>query len=179
MTWDKCVYELIDYDSDELLFSKIEIKEPGHIYRQFNAVKFYKKKLIDNPENEHLFSISCNKEQFFLNLNSFQIDENENICSNNSPWFSLKKSKKNKKMNNFKISEGDVIKIGKLEFEKQLIEKKLKTLSEKQSRCEERLSEKKDENQKLISDNQRLFSIKTNLERELYDKNEVIRMLKS
>ena len=75
------------------------------------------------------------------------------------------------------IHNEDVIKIGKLEFEKQLIEKKLKTLSEKQSRCEERLSEKKDENQKLISDNQRLFSIKTNLERELYDKNEVIRNL--
>ena len=93
----------------------MEIKEPGHIYRQYNDVKFYKRKLIiENSENEHLFSISCNKEQFFLNFNSFQIDENENICSNNAPWFSLKNSKNNKKSNYFKINEGDVIKIGKI-----------------------------------------------------------------
>ena len=92
----------------------MEINEPGHIYRQYNEVNFYKKKLNENNENEHLFSVSCNKEQFFLDFNSFQIDENENICSKNVPWFSLKNSKNNKKTNYFKINEGDVIKIGKI-----------------------------------------------------------------
>ena len=62
----------------------------------------------------NIFSESCNKEQFFLDFNSFQIDENENICSKNVPWFSLKNSKNNKKTNYFKINEGDVIKIGKI-----------------------------------------------------------------
>ena len=92
----------------------MEIKEPGHIYRQYNEINFYKRKLIENSENEHLFSVACNKEQFFLNFNSFRIDENENICSNNAPWFSLKNSKNNKQSNYFKINEGDVIKIGKI-----------------------------------------------------------------
>lgn len=113
-TWDKYVCELIDYESTELYSSNLKIKENGHIYRQFNDVNFYKQKLIENDENEHLFSVSCNNEQFFLNLNSYQIDENENICSRNTPWFCLKKSKIDKKSNYFKITEGDVIKIGKI-----------------------------------------------------------------
>ena len=92
----------------------MEIKEYGHIYRQFNDVNFYNHKLIENNENEHLLTVSCNRDQFFLNLNSYQIDENENICSQNSPWFCLKKSTVDKKSNYFKICEGDVIKLGKI-----------------------------------------------------------------
>jgi len=49
-----------------------------------------------------------------LNVNPFQLDENENISSKNSPWFSLKNSKFDRKTNFFKINEGDVIKIGKI-----------------------------------------------------------------
>ena len=94
--------------------SNIETREPGHLYRQNNNVIFNKQKLPENNENEHLLSISCNKDQFFLNLNSFKIDENENICSTNSSWFSLKNIKSNNKMNLFKINEGEVIKIGKI-----------------------------------------------------------------
>ena len=61
-------------------------------------------------------SLECNEEQFFMDLNTYKLDENENICSNNSTWFSLKnsKNKKNNKSNMFKINEGDVIKIGKI-----------------------------------------------------------------
>ena len=61
-------------------------------------------------------SLECNEQQFFINLNKYKLDENENICSNNSSWFSLKnsKNKKNNKLNMFKINEGDVIKIGKI-----------------------------------------------------------------
>ena len=60
--------------------------------------------------------LDCNENQFFIDINSFKIDEYENICSNNSTWFSLKKDKKNSnnRLNMFKISEGDVIKIGKI-----------------------------------------------------------------
>ena len=125
-TWNKYVCELIDYDSTELYPSNIEIREHGHIYRQANDIKFYKQKLVENDENEHLFTISCTREQFFINLNSYQTDENENISSSNSPWFSLKKSENDKKSNFYKINEGDVLKIGKIvirvrriKFEKQ------------------------------------------------------------
>ena len=94
--------------------SNIETREPGHLYRQNNNVIFNKQKLPENNENEHLLSISCNKDQFFLNLNSFKIDENENICSINSSWFSLKNLKSTNNKNLFKINEGEVIKIGKI-----------------------------------------------------------------
>ena len=60
--------------------------------------------------------LDCNDSQFFIDLNSYKLDEYENICSNNSTWFSLKhpKNNKNNKLNMFKINEGDVIKIGKI-----------------------------------------------------------------
>ena len=84
------------------------------MYRQNNDVKFYKQKLDESKDNEQLLYITCNREQFFLNLNPFQLDENENISSTNSPWFSLRNSQIDKKINTFKINEGDVIKIGKI-----------------------------------------------------------------
>ena len=60
--------------------------------------------------------LDCDESHFYIDLNSYKLDEYENICSNNSTWFSLKTEKKNKnnKLNLFKISEGDVIKIGKI-----------------------------------------------------------------
>ena len=60
--------------------------------------------------------LDCNQDQFYIDINSYKLDEYENICSNNSTWFSLKnlKKDKNNKSNMFKINEGDVIKIGKI-----------------------------------------------------------------
>ena len=115
-TWDKYICELIDYYSTDLYSSKIETNESGHIYRQFNNVKFYNHKLNENKENEYLMHLDCDENQFFIDVNSYKIDDDENICSNNSTWFSLKSDKKNKnnRLNMFKISEGDVIKIGKI-----------------------------------------------------------------
>ena len=115
-TWDKYISELIDYYSPELYASKFETNESGHVYRQFNNVKFFNHKLNETYENEYLMHLDCNQSQFFINLNSYKLDEFENICSNNSTWFSLKKAKneKNNRLNMFKINEGDVLKIGKI-----------------------------------------------------------------
>ena len=115
-TWDKYICELIDYYSTDLYSSKIETNESGHVYRQFNNVKFYNHKLNETKENEYLMHLDCNENQFFIDVNSYKIDDDENICSNNSTWFSLKSDKKNKnnRLNMFKISEGDVVKIGKI-----------------------------------------------------------------
>ena len=115
-TWDKYICELIDYYSTDLYSSKIETNESGHVYRQFNNVKFYNHKLNETKENEYLMHLDCNENQFFIDVNSYKIDDDENICSNNSTWFSLKSDKKNKnnRLNMFKLSEGDVIKIGKI-----------------------------------------------------------------
>ena len=115
-TWDKYICELIDYYSTDLYSSKIETNESGHVYRQFNNVKFYNHKLNESKENEYLMHLDCNENQFFIDVNSYKIDDDENICSNNSTWFSLKSDKKNKnnRLNMFKISEGDVVKIGKI-----------------------------------------------------------------
>ena len=115
-TWDKYICELIDYYSTDLYSSKIETNESGHVYRQFNNVKFYNHKLNETKENEYLMHLDCNENQFFIDVNSYKIDDDENICSNNSTWFSLKSDKKikNNRLNMFKISEGDVVKIGKI-----------------------------------------------------------------
>jgi len=115
-TWDKYICELIDYYCPELYTTKIETNESGYIYRQYNNVKFFNHKLNENNETEYLMHLECNEDQFYIDINSYSLDEYENICSKNSTWFSLKTDKKNKnnKLNLFKISEGDVIKIGKI-----------------------------------------------------------------
>ena len=115
-TWDKYICELIDYYCPELYTSKIETNKSGYIYRQYNNVKFFNHKLNENNETEYLMQLECNEDQFSIDINPYKLDEYENICSQNSTWFSLKTDKKNQnnKLNLFKINEGDVIKIGKI-----------------------------------------------------------------
>jgi hypothetical protein len=71
-----------------------------------------------------------------LDLNPFKIDENENICSINSSWFSLKNINRENKPNLFKLNEGDIIKIGKIiirirkiKFSKNKKNKKIKNIN--------------------------------------------------
>ena len=83
-TWDKYICELIDYYCPELYTTKIETNESGYIYRQSNNVKFFNHKLNENNETEYLMHLECNEDQFYIDINSYSLDEYENICSKNS-----------------------------------------------------------------------------------------------
>lgn len=80
-----------------------------------NDVFFSPKELDEeNDENERLLKINCGEEHFEFILNSYGIDDNENICTKNSTWFSFKGTKVDEKPFKYKITEGDIIKIGRI-----------------------------------------------------------------
>ena len=92
-----------------------------------------------------------------MELNPFKIDENENICSINSSWFSLKNFKKGTKPNSFKLNEGDIIKIGKIIIRIRKIKfnrnKKNKKITNNSSDCISSISSEKINNLKEIGTN--------------------------
>ena len=91
----------------------LEIKEPGIIFRKGKEILFHSKEL--NPKNfEKLLRIEKNESGFDLIPNSYQLDENDNICTLNSAWFIFKQSKFENKMSKYKINQGDIIRIGRI-----------------------------------------------------------------
>ena len=113
-TWTKDVYELVDYDSDKLISSVINIKTTSFIYREDDMVisspeKFNKKKDLLCQINV----INSKGNAFELFANPFKLDET-NTISANSPWFLLKQSKIDDKLNRYKLNSGDIIKIGRI-----------------------------------------------------------------
>ena len=56
-----------------------------------------------------------NKDIFFeFERNKYELDETDNIISPNTSWFLLKPSKMDPKMNRYKISPGEILKIGRI-----------------------------------------------------------------
>ena len=73
----------------------------------------YSKELNSNGY-EKLIQIEKNKNGFELILNDYQLNKYGNICTPNSAWFLLKQSKTENKASKYKISEGDIIRIGRI-----------------------------------------------------------------
>ena len=55
------------------------------------------------------------KDIFFeFERNKFKLDETDNIITPNTSWFLLKPTKMDPKMNRYKISQGEIIKFGRI-----------------------------------------------------------------
>ena len=68
-----------------------------------------------NPHDyEKLLKIEKNKNGFDLIPNEYQFNKYGNISTPNSAWFLLKQSKSENKTSKYKISEGDIIRIGRI-----------------------------------------------------------------
>jgi hypothetical protein len=71
-------------------------------------------KELNSRDYEKLLQIEKNKSGFNLIPNEYQFNKYGNICSPNSAWFLLKQSKIENKTSKYKISEGDIIRIGRI-----------------------------------------------------------------
>ena len=97
----------------------MEIKEECIIYRKGNDL-YIEEKLKDQSENqdddnfERLLEISHNEKTYELIPNKYEFDETENICTLNTAWFLLKKSKMESKLSKYQIHQGDIVKIGRI-----------------------------------------------------------------
>ena len=118
MTWPKDNYELIDYDSNELIYTNLEVNNSGYIYRNQNKIffqDFLSDKNDDNNDEELLLKIKKYENfDYILIPNDCQLDENKNIKSRNNCWFIFKKSKSEINQDKYKIEQGDIFRFGRI-----------------------------------------------------------------
>ena len=117
-TWLRNSYDLIDYDSDILVKESLEIRDSQYIYREYNDI-YSKSELISNDEDiEKLMKIDAYENEidkyFEFERNKYGLDETDNIITPNSSWFLLKPSMTDEKINKYKLSPGEIIKIGRI-----------------------------------------------------------------
>ena len=104
---------LIDYDTDELIPLELSINQNGFIYRHNNKILFEQHEMNEKGYKK-LFEINVNDSGFFLNFNKIEFDNSNNISSISNAWFIFKPDKMNNKIYKYKINEGDIIKIRKI-----------------------------------------------------------------
>ena len=112
-TWKKDSYELIDYDSRQLNEDNLETKNEGYIYRNLNKIEFSANEKVTNIP-EKLLEIKKIENNVKLELNEYQLDEDENIKTPNSTWFLLRREYLDERMNEYNLKEGDILKIGRI-----------------------------------------------------------------
>ena len=93
------------------------MRSPATVYRDNNRIKAKKEQVEEDKEILFKIISTINPEKtdikFEIINNQANLDEN-NLISKNSSWFLIKPSKIGKKMNKYKLSSGDIIKIGRI-----------------------------------------------------------------
>ena len=116
-TWSKDAFELIDYENPDLIITTTETNSPGYVIRRGNVIHI-SPNLPTDDISQKLYEIKCDEENFKIIPNKFTIDTNEQneslFKSDNSSWFIFKGSKTIEKPKNYKIHEGDILKIGRI-----------------------------------------------------------------
>ena len=175
-TWSKEVCDLIDYDNDKLITNTLNIKSTSYIYRKANEVIDSQEK-INKSDHELLFKIrmSFGKKKYLeIIRNKYELDENDNLVNPNPCFFILKPSKIDIKMNRYKLSPGEVVKIGRITMRIRDIKFKDKytspnnTINEKDKKTSEKNKngrKKEDENKKMT----RLETSEGKLTKNLYN----------
>ena len=175
-TWSKEVCDLIDYDNDKLITNTLNIKSTSYIYRKVNEVIDSQEK-INKSDHELLFKIrmSFGKKKYLeIIRNKYELDENDNLVNPNPCFFILKPSKIDIKMNRYKLSPGEVVKIGRITMRIRDIKFKDKytspnnTINEKDKKTKKKNKngrKKEDENKKMT----RLETSEGKLTKNLYN----------
>ena len=115
-TWSKDVCDLIDYDNDKLIINSLNIKSTAYVYRKSNEV-ISSSERSNKEDQELLFKIRISfgkKKHLEIIRNKYDLDENDNLINPNPCFFLLKPSKIDPKMNRYKLSPGEIVKIGRI-----------------------------------------------------------------
>ena len=104
---------LIDYDTEEIISIELSINQNGFIYRHNNKILFEQREIKEKGYTK-LFEINVNDTGFFLNFNKIEFDKRNNISSTNNAWFIFKPDKMDNNKYKYKINEGDILRIGRI-----------------------------------------------------------------
>ena len=170
-TWSKDVCDLIDYDNEKLITSTLNINSTSYIYRKENSVISYSEK-SNKKDEELLFKIRIGfgkKKYLEIIRNKYDLDENDNLINPNPCFFLLKPSKIDPKMNRYKLSPGEIIKIGRITMRIRDIKFK-KKFNEKNSQDNNSINNKKEKGTKKMSRLETTESKLNNYEEDLKKK---------
>ena len=170
-TWSKDVCDLIDYDNEKLITSTLNINSTSYIYRKENNVISYSEK-SNKKDEELLFKIRIGfgkKKYLEIIRNKYDLDENDNLINPNPCFFLLKPSKIDPKMNRYKLSPGEIIKIGRITMRIRDIKFK-KKFNEKNSQDNNSINNKKEKGTKKMSRLETTESKLNNYEEDLKKK---------
>ena len=170
-TWSKDVCDLIDYDNEKLITSTLNINSTSYIYRKENNVISYSEK-SNKKDEELLFKIRIGfgkKKYLEIIRNKYDLDENDNLVNPNPCFFLLKPSKIDPKMNRYKLSPGEIIKIGRITMRIRDIKFK-KKFNEKNSQDNNSINNKKEKGTKKMSRLETTESKLNNYEEDLKKK---------
>ena len=170
-TWSKDVCDLIDYDNEKLITSTLNINSTSYIYRKENSVISYSEK-SNKKDEELLFKIRIGfgkKKYLEIIRNKYDLDENDNLVNPNPCFFLLKPSKIDPKMNRYKLSPGEIIKIGRITMRIRDIKFK-KKFNEKNSQDNNSINNKKEKGTKKMSRLETTESKLNNYEEDLKKK---------
>lgn len=104
-----------------MVYSSLEINEPGYIYRNKDTILKTKNKIKDK---ELLFEIKFDEKlNYELNFNNYDLDKNGIIKTKNSAWFALIRNRMDDDadLNRYELKEGDIIRIGRLHLRLKII----------------------------------------------------------
>lgn len=114
-TWRKEACELIDYESSTLIPHSFSTKTRGYVYRREEEVIFTELPLNDLISKK-LIDIIPRDSGFQIKTNPLFYDQKEEIRNENPAWFVYKESKCPEKYKKFRLNEGDIIKIGRIDM---------------------------------------------------------------
>ena len=112
-------FELVDYDSSEIIINKLEINQSGVLVRSNQNTYFRKTEIIQNDEVK-LIKIAKDPQNdcFFINSGKYTnnlyklVDHDAAYLVYKTPFYEEDQNKKNKR--SYKLSEGDIIKLGRV-----------------------------------------------------------------
>ena len=107
---------MIDYEKNDLVTSSIVVKDSGYLYRKANEIYFTRKDFKSNKFIHKLLKIVYNKSNFEIKPNKFEFKESGDICTPNTAWFINRNSILKNKSTRYKLTEGDIIKFGRIKL---------------------------------------------------------------
>ena len=123
-TWNKESNELLDYESPDLSKQELIVDSPGYVSREKDQISFLQRYNLNDTiipmENTAMYYIDCNKNSFFVNINSSYSQHSmiqAFIVGNNSKekaWISLRHYQSKKSSEGYRLSPGDLIKLGRM-----------------------------------------------------------------
>ena len=92
------------------------LKENGTLYRTNQYIHFISKNKEEKDiHGEKLFEI-IKDENYHLKFNHYNLDDNEDFSTPNLAWFLFKKQDMSSRSNTYHLTEGDILKLGRISF---------------------------------------------------------------